>query len=138
MNKTIILSLAAFAVGLVCVILSRIVSADEFSLRLLFGVGVALVILGFANAVSEFVTSRVSTPETNKTKNIEEHDERNIQVRSHAGLMASQIMLYVLSLCTLVAVFADFDFYVTLLFVGLTLLQVILIVALTIYYDKRM
>ena len=72
-----------------------------------------------------------------KVKRVEENDERNIRIRERAGFRTSQIILGALCICALTSAFANFELYVTLIFVGLILLHGILLVGFSIYYEKR-
>ena len=72
-----------------------------------------------------------------KVKRVEENDERNIRIRERAGFRTSQVTLGVLCVCALTSAFANFELYVTLIFVGLILLQGILSVGFQMYYGKR-
>ena len=137
MKKFTRICLAGFFAGAVCLLLSGILPLAEFPAQLLFGFGIALMILGFSNLVSQFVVSKTETEETMKVKRIEENDERNIRIRERAGFRTSQIILGALCICALTSAFANFELYVTLIFVGLILLHGILLVGLSIYYEKR-
>ena len=132
-----IICLAGFFAGAVCLILSGILPLAEFPAQLLFGFGIALIILGFSNLLSQFVVSKTETEETMKVKRVEENDERNIRIRERAGFRTSQIILGALCICALTSAFANFELYVTLIFVGLILLHGILLVGFSIYYEKR-
>ena len=72
-----------------------------------------------------------------KVKRVEENDERNIRIRERTGWRTSQVILGVLCVCALTSAFANFELYVTLIFVGLILLQGILSVGFQMYYGKR-
>ena len=72
-----------------------------------------------------------------KVKRVEENDERNIRIRERAGFRTSQVILGVLCVCALTSAFANFELYVTLLFVGLIILHGILLVGFQMYYEKR-
>ena len=137
MKKFTRICLAGFFAGAVCLILSGILPLAEFPAQLLFGFGIALMILGFSNLVSQFVVSKTETEETVKVKRVEENDERNIRIRERAGFRTSQVILGVLCVCTLTSAFANFELYVTLIFVGLILLHGILLVGFQMYYEKR-
>ena len=137
MKKFTRICLAGFFAGAACLILSGILPLAEFPAQLLFGFGIALMILGFSNLVSQFVVSKTETEETMKVKRVEENDERNIRIRERAGFRTSQIILGALCICALTSAFANFELYVTLIFVGLILLHGILLVGLSIYYEKR-
>ena len=137
MKKFTRICLAGFFAGAVCLLLSGILPLAEFPAQLLFGFGIALMILGFSNLVSQFVVSKTETEETMKVKRIEENDERNIRIRERAGFRTSQIILGALCICALTSAFANFELYVTLIFAGLILLHGILLVGFSIYYEKR-
>ena len=137
MKKFTRICLAGFFSGAVCLLLSGILPLAEFPAQLLFGFGFALIILGFSNLLSQFVVSKTETEETVKVKRVEENDERNIHIRERAGFRTSQVTLGVLCVCALTSAFANFELYVTLLFVGLILLHGILLVGFSIYYEKR-
>ena len=137
MKKITVLCLAGFFAGAVCLLLSEILPLAEFPAQLLFGFGIALMILGFSNLVSQFVVSKTETEETVKVKRVEENDERNIRIRERTGWRTSQVILGVLCVCALTSAFANFELYVTLIFAGLILLHGILLVGLSIYYEKR-
>ena len=137
MKKITVICLAGFFAGAVCLILSGILPLAEFPSQLLFGFGFALMILGFSNLLSQFVVSKTETEETVKVKRVEENDERNIRIRERAGFLTSQIILGALCICALTSAFANFELYVTLIFAGLILLHGILLVGLSIYYEKR-
>lgn len=137
MKKFTIICLAGLLAGTACLLLSGILPIAEFPAQLLFGFGIALMILGFSNLVSQFVVSKTETEETMKVKRVEENDERNIRIRERAGWRTSQVILGVLCICALTSAFANFELYVTLIFVGLILLHGILLVGLSIYYEKR-
>ena len=137
MKKFTRICLAGFFAGVVCLLLSGILPLAEFPAQLLFGFGIALMILGFSNQVSQFVVSKTETEETMKVKRIEENDERNIRIRERAGFRTSQIILGALCICALTSAFANFELYVTLIFAGLILLHGILLVGFSIYYEKR-
>ena len=137
MKKFTRICLAGFFAGAVCLLLSGILPLAEFPAQLLFGFGIALMILGFSNLVSQFVVSKTETEETMKVKRVEENDERNIRIRERAGFRTSQIILGALCICALTSAFANFELYVTLIFAGLILLHGILLVGLSIYYEKR-
>ena len=137
MKKFTRICLAGFFAGAVCLLLSGILPLAEFPAQLLFGFGIALMILGFSNLVSQFVVSKTETEETMKVKRVEENDERNIRIRERAGFRTSQVILGVLCVCTLTSAFANFELYVTLIFVGLILLHGILLVGFQMYYEKR-
>ena len=137
MKKFTRICLAGFFAGAACLLLSGILPLAEFPAQLLFGFGIALMILGFSNLVSQFVVSKMETEETMKVKRVEENDERNIRIRERAGFRTSQIILGALCICALTAAFANFELYVTLIFAGLILLHGILLVGLSIYYEKR-
>ena len=132
-----IICLAGLLAGTACLLLSGILPIAEFPAQLLFGFGIALIILGFSNLLSQFVVSKTETEETMKVKRVEENDERNIRIRERAGFRTSQIILGVLCVCALTSAFANFELYVTLIFVGLILLHGILLVGFSIYYEKR-
>ena len=137
MKKFTRICLAGFFAGAVCLLLSGILPLAEFPAQLLFGFGFALLILGFSNLLSQFVVSKTETEETVKVKRVEENDERNIRIRERAGFRTSQIILGALCICALTSAFANFELYVTLIFVGLILLHGILLVGFSIYYEKR-
>ena len=137
MKKITRICLAGFFAGAVCLLLSGILPLAEFPAQLLFGFGFALIILGFSNLLSQFVVSKTETEETVKVKRVEENDERNIRIRERAGFRTSQIILGALCICALTSAFANFELYVTLIFVGLILLHGILLVGFSIYYEKR-
>ena len=137
MKKITVLCLAGFFAGAACLILSGILPLAEFPAQLLFGFGIALMILGFSNLLSQLIVSKTETEETVKVKRVEENDERNIRIRERAGFRTSQIILGALCICALTSAFANFELYVTLLFVGLILLHGILLVGFSIYYEKR-
>ena len=137
MKKFTRICLAGFFAGAVCLLLSGILPLAEFPAQLLFGFGIALMILGFSNLASQFVVSKTETEETVKVKRVEENDERNIRIRERAGFRTSQIILGALCICALTSAFANFELYVTLLFVGLIILHGILLVGFSIYYEKR-
>ena len=137
MKKFTRICLAGFFAGAVCLLLSGILPLAEFPAQLLFGFGFALIILGFSNLLSQFVVSKTETEETMKVKRVEENDERNIRIRERAGFRTSQIILGALCICALTSAFANFELYVTLIFVGLILLHGILLVGFSIYYEKR-
>ena len=137
MKKITVICLAGFFAGAVCLLLSGILPLAEFPAQLLFGFGFALIILGFSNLLSQFVVSKTETEETMKVKRVEENDERNIRIRERAGFRTSQIILGALCICALTSAFANFELYVTLIFAGLILLQGILLVGFSIYYEKR-
>ncbi|MBQ3569207.1 MAG: hypothetical protein IJA20_00890 [Methanocorpusculum sp.] len=137
MKKFTRICLAGFFAGAVCLLLSGILPLAEFPAQLLFGFGIALMILGFSNLVSQFVVSKTETEETVKVKRVEENDERNIRIRERAGFRTSQIILGALCICALTSAFANFELYVTLIFAGLILLHGILLVGFSIYYEKR-
>ena len=138
MKKITVLCLAGFFAGAVCLLLSGILPLAEFPAQLLFGFGIALMILGFSNLLSQLIVSKTETEETVKVKRVEENDERNIRIRERAGFRTSQVILGVLCVCALTSAFANFELYVTLIFVGLILLHGILLVGLSIYYEKRL
>ena len=137
MKKFTRICLAGFFAGAACLLLSGILPLAEFPAQLLFGFGIALMILGFSNLVSQLIVSKTETEETVKVKRVEENDERNIRIRERAGFRTSQIILGALCICALTSAFANFELYVTLLFVGLILLHGILLVGFSIYYEKR-
>ena len=137
MKKFTRICLAGFFAGAVCLLLSGILPLAEFPAQLLFGFGIALMILGFSNLVSQFVVSKTETEETMKVKRVEENDERNIRIHERAGFRTSQIILGALCICALTSAFANFELYVTLIFAGLILLHGILLVGFSIYYEKR-
>ena len=137
MKKFTRICLAGFFAGVVCLILSGILPLAEFPAQLLFGFGIALMILGFSNLLSQLIVSKTETEETVKVKRVEENDERNIRIRERAGFRTSQVTLGVLCVCALTSAFANFELYVTLLFAGLILLHGILLVGFSIYYEKR-
>lgn len=137
MKKFTRICLAGFFAGAACLLLSGILPLAEFPAQLLFGFGIALMILGFSNLVSQFVVSKTETEETVKVKRVEENDERNIRIRERAGWRTSQVILGVLCICALTSAFANFELYVTLIFAGLILLHGILLVGFSIYYEKR-
>ena len=137
MKKFTRICLAGFFAGAVCLILSGILPLAEFPAQLLFGFGIALMILCFSNLLSQLIVSKTETEETVKVKRVEENDERNIRIRERAGFRTSQVILGVLCVCALTSAFANFELYVTLIFVGLILLQGILSVGFQMYYGKR-
>ena len=137
MKKFTRICLAGFFAGAVCLLLSGILPLAEFPAQLLFGFGIALMILGFSNLLSQLIVSKTETEETVKVKRIEENDERNIRIRERAGFRTSQIILGALCICALTSAFANFELYVTLIFVGLILLHGILLVGFQMYYEKR-
>ena len=137
MKKFTRICLAGFFAGAVCLLLSGILPLAEFPAQLLFGFGIALMILGFSNLLSQLIVSKTETEETVKVKRVEENDERNIRIRERAGFRTSQIILGALYICALTSAFANFELYVTLLFVGLILLHGILLVGFQMYYEKR-
>ena len=137
MKKITVLCLAGFFAGAVCLLLSGILPLAEFPAQLLFGFGIALMILGFSNLASQFVVSKTEKEETMRVKRVEENDERNIRIRERAGFRTSQVILGALCICALTSAFANFELYVTLIFAGLILLQGILSVGFLIYYEKR-
>ena len=137
MKKFTRICLAGFFAGAVCLLLSGILPLAEFPAQLLFGFGIALMILGFSNLLSQLIVSKTETEETMKVKRVEENDERNIRIRERAGFRTSQIILGALCICALTSAFANFELYVTLIFVGLILLHGILLVGFSIYYEKR-
>ena len=137
MKKITVLCLAGFFAGAACLLLSEILPLAEFPAQLLFGFGIALMILGFSNLASQFVVSKTEKEETMRVKRVEENDERNIRIRERAGFRTSQIILGALCICALTSAFANFELYVTLIFVGLILLHGILLVGFSIYYEKR-
>lgn len=137
MKKFTRICLAGFFAGAVCLILSGILPLAEFPAQLLFGFGIALMILGFSNLLSQLIVSKTETEETVKVKRVEENDERNIRIRERAGFRTSQVILGVLCVCALTSAFANFELYVTLIFAGLILLHGILLVGFSIYYEKR-
>ena len=137
MKKFTRICLAGFFAGVVCLLLSGILPLAEFPAQLLFGFGIALMILGFSNLLSQLIVSKTETEETVKVKRVEENDERNIRIRERAGFRTSQIILGALCICALTSAFANFELYVTLIFAGLILLQGILLVGFSIYYEKR-
>jgi len=137
MKKITVLCLAGFFAGAVCLLLSEILPLAEFPAQLLFGFGIALMILGFSNLASQFVVSKTEKEETMRVKRVEENDERNIRIRERAGFRTSQVILGALCICALTSAFANFELYVTLIFAGLILLQGILSVGFLIYYEKR-
>ena len=137
MKKITVLCLAGFFAGAACLLLSGILPLAEFPAQLLFGFGIALMILGFSNLLSQLIVSKTETEETVKVKRVEENDERNIRIRERAGFRTSQIILGALCICALTSAFANFELYVTLIFVGLILLQGILSVGFQMYYGKR-
>ena len=137
MKKFTRICLAGFFAGAVCLLLSGILPLAEFPAQLLFGFGIALMILGFSNLASQFVVSKTEKEETMRVKRVEENDERNIRIRERAGFRTSQVILGALCICALTSAFANFELYVTLIFAGLILLQGILSVGFLIYYEKR-
>ena len=137
MKKFTRICLAGFFAGAVCLLLSGILPLAEFPAQLLFGFGIALMILCFSNLLSQLIVSKTETEDTVKVKRVEENDERNIRIRERAGFRTSQIILGALCICALTSAFANFELYVTLLFVGLILLHGILLVGFSIYYEKR-
>ena len=137
MKKFTRICLAGLFAGTTCLLLSGILPLAEFPAQLLFGFGFALIILGFSNLLSQFVVSKTETEETMKVKRVEENDERNIRIRERAGWRTSQVILGVLCICALTSAFANFELYVTLIFVGLILLQGILSVGFQMYDGKR-
>ena len=137
MKKFTRICLAGFFAGVVCLLLSGILPLAEFPAQLLFGFGIALMILGFSNLLSQLIVSKTETEETVKVKRVEENDERNIRIRERAGFRTSQVILGALCICALTSAFANFELYVTLIFVGLILLHGILLVGFSIYYEKR-
>ncbi|HJJ69592.1 MAG TPA: hypothetical protein O0Y02_03060 [Methanocorpusculum sp.] len=137
MKKFTRICLAGFFAGAACLLLSGILPLAEFPAQLLFGFGIALMILGFSNLLSQLIVSKTETEETVKVKRVEENDERNIRIRERAGFRTSQIILGALCICALTSAFANFELYVTLIFVGLILLHGILLVGFSIYYEKR-
>ena len=137
MKKFTRICLAGFFAGAVCLLLSGILPLAEFPAQLLFGFGIALMILGFSNLLSQLIVSKTETEETVKVKRVEENDERNIRIRERAGWRTSQVILGVLCICALTSAFANFELYVTLIFAGLILLHGILLVGFSIYYEKR-
>ena len=137
MKKITIICLAGFFAGAVCLFLSETMPLAEFPAQLLFGFGIALMILGFSNLASQFVVSKTEKEETMKVKRVEENDERNIRIRERAGWRTSQVILGVLCISALTSAFANLELYVTLLLVGLILLQGILSVGFQMYYEKR-
>ena len=137
MKKFTRICLAGFFAGAVCLLFSGILPLAEFPAQLLFGFGIALMILGFSNLLSQLIVSKTETEETVKVKRVEENDERNIRIRERAGFRTSQIILGALCICALTSAFANFELYVTLIFVGLILLHGILLVGFQMYYEKR-
>ena len=137
MKKITVICLAGFFAGVVCLLLSGILPLAEFPAQLLFGFGIALMILGFSNLLSQLIVSKTETEDTVKVKRVEENDERNIRIRERAGFRTSQIILGALCICALTSAFANFELYVTLIFAGLILLHGILLVGFSIYYEKR-
>ena len=137
MKKMMSIYFTGFLAGAVCLLLSGVLPLAEFPAHLLFGFGIALMILGFSNLVSQFVVSKTETEETMKVKRVEENDERNIRIRERAGWRTSQVILGVLCICALTSAFANFELSVTLLFAGLIILHGILSVGFSIYYEKR-
>lgn len=102
-------------------------------------VGVGAGLIGMF--VSNLITLRIETkhPEAFIQKNIEVNDERNTIIRNKAKAKANNIiMLAIMPILTLVFILVDTELYVTLTMVGLILLNPILYLVYSNYYNKRM
>jgi archaellum biogenesis protein FlaJ (TadC family) len=100
------------------------------------GAGAGLIGMFIAN----LITLRIETkhPEAFVQKNIEVKDERNTMIRDKAGAKVNIVMLAILPILTLIFVLIDTELYVILTMVGLILLNPVLYIVYSNYYNKRM
>ena len=102
------------------------------------GLGAAAFVLGIGNFIGGIVIAKTGTEETLRQKNIEVNDERNTRIREKVGAKINQIMVYTFNVIILLLAFMGADLWILFMMIALIMAQLVLAVALTQYYSKRM
>lgn len=130
---------ASAAAGIVCLLIGLFVVTDpalKMMSGLLTGLGAAVAATGLGNLIWLIVVPRAKREEQQRIKDIEVNDERNIRIREKAGEASNRIVLY--ALCAAELVFGLFgDIRAVLVIACILLMQLVLAVALTSHYSKR-
>ena len=102
------------------------------------GLGTAMFCLGIGNLISTLLVSKTKDEEMRRWKAIEVRDERNTRIREMAGAKANQITLYYVSFVVIALGFMGESLRIILIVSSVLVLQLVLAIALTNYYVKRM
>ncbi|NLJ31020.1 MAG: hypothetical protein GX424_05385 [Clostridiales bacterium] len=139
--KKIRLSLLTIPVGAILVYLGGFILVEEkFKMfaSLCIGLGAALFCIGIGRFTGGLIQSKTETGKIARVKNIEENDERNIRIREKVGAKINQVVLYALSVIVLAFGFMKINITAILMVASVFVLELVLAIALSSYYSKRM
>ncbi len=137
----ILLSAALAAAGAIGVFLGGFVltqPAQKSISGFCIGLGAAAFCLGIGKCIDLLLRSKTESAEITHRKNIEVNDERNVRIREKVGAKINRIVLSVLSLMILALGFMGADLVIILMLAGVLVLELILAIVLTNYYEKQM
>lgn len=132
-TKDILFTLLGIALMAGGLIVKKMTGETRFTSCFL-AAGIFLFGRSTANLLKDYA---VSTPELKKQQEIEENDERNMQIREKAAGKSLAIMQGVLLVVGLALTFAD-NTLVGIIVICLSILQSFLFAYFTSYYQKRM
>jgi uncharacterized membrane protein len=139
-SKQVLFALLAF-IGAALVYLGGFVFTAEATKAisgLSVGFGSATFALGAGWLAQSLLASVVEDDKIKRFKAIEVNDERNVRIREKSGHMVAKVMNYVLCAFALSLVFLNVDMLIILLAVSLIVIEFILSIVFSNYYEKRM
>ena len=102
------------------------------------GIGAAAFVLGIGNFIGAIVITKTQNEEITRRKNIEVNDERNTQIREKSAYQTLRILQYLLYAVTLILALSNAPLYITLIFAGIIVLETILLIIFSSYYQNRL
>lgn len=105
---------------------------------LCIGFGAAMLTLGIGSFIRSFIISAAEDEDIHHRKQIEVNDERNTRIREKTGYMVAKVMNYILLVFVLVLGFMKVDKIIIIMAVSLIVIEFILLIIFSNYYDKEM
>ncbi|WP_223069908.1 hypothetical protein [Paenibacillus caui] len=126
--------------GVILLILGGFVlTSDAYKMvsGLCIGLGSAMTVLGIGNLLSTLVRGRPKDEEFQRVKAIEVNDERNVRIREKTGYSVSKTMNYLICVLVLTLGFMKADRLVILMVASLLVAELVLVIAFSKYYSKK-
>jgi uncharacterized membrane protein len=102
------------------------------------GLGAAIFCLGIGNFIGAHIILKTENEEFTRKKNIEVSDERNTRIREKVGAKINQVVVYALSVIVLSMGFMQVNIIAIMMVASVLLLELVLAIALSNYYSKKM
>lgn len=102
------------------------------------GVGAAAFTLGLGKWLDGLLVSKAQSAESCRRAEIEKNDERNIRIREKVGAQINRVVLYALNLMIVAMALMKVSLFILLMPISILLAELVLAIALSNYYARRM